>query len=69
MKVDFEFEPLNVLEINDIMFVRKEQFDKCYDALSKVLNSQVLLDVQFVNYSEAISDAKELVTKLKEIRG
>lgn len=65
----YEIEPLNVIEINGILFVRKDKLDKCYDTLNKVLSSQILVNSPFSNYSEAIYDAKELIAQLKEVRG
>lgn len=57
------------ITINEVEYVRKEKFNRCYDALLKVIESGFVQDSPFACYSEVLHDARELIKDLKTIRG
>lgn len=60
---------VNILTFNDVDFVNKKHFDECFDVLKRVVEIEDLMESPFYSYSESISDAKDIIYKLKELRG
>ena len=65
---NIKLEPISILTINDVDYVRKENFDRIYDTLSLVLESNVVKMAPFSGYSEVLSDAREMINNYKTVR-